>query len=94
MFKISNSKKNPKVVLIDYEEKMSLKEAADFLETVAKKLREDGTFKLKQGDKSHDVTPSEIVELEVKFEKKKDKNKFEVELEWRDGQKGSSLSVE
>lgn len=91
---MSNSKKSPKVVLVDYEEKMSLKEAATFLETVAKKLREEGTFTLNQGEKSHDVTPAEIVELEVKLEKKRDKNKFEVELEWRDGQKGSSLSIE
>lgn len=91
---MSNSKKNPKVVLVDYEEKMSLKEAATFLETIAKKLRDEGTFTLTQGDDSHDVTPAEIVELEVKLEKEKNKNKFELELEWRDGNEGSSLSVD
>lgn len=91
---MSNSKKNPEVVLVDYEENMSLKEAATFLETIAKKLREEGTFTLTQGNDSYDVTPAEIVELEVKLEKEKNKNKFELELEWHDGNKGSSLTID
>lgn len=89
-----NPKKNAKSVLVDYEEKMSLQEAASFLENVAVKLREEGTFTLTQDNKSHDVTPSEIVELEVKLEKDRDKNKLELELEWQDGQEGSSLVIE
>lgn len=87
------NKKNPKVVLVDYEEKMALEKAAEFLETLAKKLREEGTFTLTHGDKTHEVAPSSTVELEVKLEKQNDKNKFEVELEWRDGDETSNLSI-
>ncbi len=87
------NKKNPKIVLVDYEEKMALNQAAEFLESIAKKLREEGKFTITQGEKTHEVIPSSTVELEVKLEKQNDKNKFEVELEWRDGDKDSNLSI-
>lgn len=88
-----NEMKNSKVVLVDHEEKMSLVQAAEFLETVAKKLREEGTFTLTQGEKTHEVTPASSVELEIKLEKQGDKHSFEVEIEWREGAKNSSLSI-
>lgn len=91
---MSNSKKSPKVVLVDYEEKMSLIKAAEFLETLAKKLREDGTFTLTHGGKSHEVTPAETVELEVTFEKKNNKHQLEVEIEWRDDGKDTKLTID
>lgn len=90
---MTNTNKPEKSVLVDHEEKMSLEKAAHFLETVAKKLREEGTFTLTHGEVTHDITPSPSVTLEVKLEKTNDKNKFEVELEWYDGDKGSSLSI-
>lgn len=90
---MSNTKKEQTVVLVDYEEKMTLLNAAQFLETVAKKLREEGTFTLTHSETTHEVSPSPNVTLEVKLEKKNDKMKFEVELEWRDGDTGTSLSI-
>lgn len=85
--------RSPKVVLVDYEEKMSLTEVANFLETIATKLKEEGSFTLIQGEKTHDISPSQTVTLEVKLEKRDDRNKFEVELEWRDGDENKGLSI-
>jgi len=90
---MSIEKKNTKVVLVDYEEKMSLTHAAEFLETLAKKLREDGTFTLTHDGVHHGVTPASEVELEIKLEKEQDKYKFEVELEWREGEKGTDSGI-
>ncbi|MDV6378291.1 amphi-Trp domain-containing protein [Sporosarcina sp. GW1-11] len=90
---MANEKRSAKVVLVDHEEKMSLANAAEFLESLAKKLREEGTFTLTQGDQTHEVTPASSVELEIKLEKQGDKHTFEVELEWREGENDSSISI-
>ena len=84
---------NQKVVLVDYEEKMSLIQAAEFLESIAKKLREDGTFTLTHGGKAHEVTPASAVELEIKLEQRGDETKFELELEWRESDKGKDAGI-
>ncbi|AXI00160.1 amphi-Trp domain-containing protein [Sporosarcina sp. PTS2304] len=90
---MSNSKRSTKVVLVDHEEKMSLINAAEFLETLAKKLREEGSFTLTHDGQTHHVTPTSRVELEIKLEKQNDKHTFEVELEWREGDQNSSISI-
>lgn len=82
---MTNAKRTQKTVHVDYEEKMSLEHAADFLHTVATKLKEDKSFTLTLGGKTHHVTPSSNVELEVKLEEKNGKYEFEVELEWMEG---------
>lgn len=90
---MSNEKNRSKVVLVDYEEKMSLANAAEFLETLAKKLKEDGTFTLSHGGQHHGVTPASSVELEIKLEKEQEKYKFEIELEWKDGDQGTDSGI-
>lgn len=90
---MTNKKRNPKVTLVDFEEKMTLDKAADFLETVATKLKEEGSFSLTHGEKTHDITPSANVEFEVKLEKRGDKYELEFELEWVDGQDNSGLEI-
>lgn len=90
---MSNEQKIPKVVLIDHEEKMSLTAAADFLESIAKKLREEGKFTLTHGVETHEVAPSSTVELEIKLEKEWDKNSFEIEIEWKDGNEGNNSGI-
>jgi len=89
-----NPKRNKKIVHVDYEEKMSLSKAANFLETIANKLKEEQSFTLSVGGKDHHVTPSSNVELEVKLEENNGKFEFEVELKWHenDDDKGS-LSI-
>ncbi len=84
---------NRKVVLVDYEEKMSLIQAAEFLESVAKKLREDGTFTLTHNGKAHEVTPASAVKLEIKLEQQGDETKLELELEWRESDKGKDVGI-
>ena len=88
------NKQSPKTVLVDYEEKMSLDQATTFLETIVKKLKEEKSFTLTQGDKTHQVTPSSQVELEVKLEERNGKHKLELELEWREGQEFQGLKIE
>jgi len=79
-------KKKTTQVLVDYEEKMSLENAASFLETVATKLKNEGSFTLTHGGQTYTVNPSSQVELEVKYEKKRSgKMQFELEIEWREG---------
>lgn len=82
-----------KVVLVDYEEKMSVLQAAEFLESIAKKLREDGTFTLTHGGQAHEVTPASVVELEIKLEQKGDETKLELELEWRESDKSKDTGI-
>lgn len=86
-------KNNPKVTLVDFEEKMPLNKAANFLETVATKLKEEGTFTLTHGEKTYEVTPSSNVEFEVKLEKRGNKHELEFELEWVEGEENPGLEI-
>lgn len=76
-------------VFLDYEEKMSLENAATFLETIVSKLKAGQSFTLTHAGQTIEVNPAQQVGLEVKYEKKKDgKYKLELELEWREGDGG------
>ncbi|KXH80620.1 amphi-Trp domain-containing protein [Sporosarcina sp. HYO08] len=85
---------NRKEILIDFEEKMTLANAATYFETIAKKLKEEGSFTLTVNGQPVEVKPSSNVELEIKLEKRRDQHKFEMELEWREGDEGSTLAFE
>lgn len=86
-------KRNPKNVLVDYEEKMPLDQAISFLETIVNKLKTEGSFSLTQGEQSHLVKPSSQVVLEVKLEERNDNHTFELELEWVEGEEGKSQGL-
>ena len=81
-------------VLVDFEEKMSLANAATYFETIAKKLKEEGSFTLNLNGETIDIKPSSTVELEIKVEVKNDKKKFELELEWVEGAEDTTLTIE
>lgn len=83
---MQNSNKPVTEVLLDHEEKQSLATFATTLETIAKKLREEGQFHFFQGTESIEINPSEQIEAEYKYEKKGDKHSFEIELEWYEGE--------
>lgn len=85
---------NREQVLVDFEEKMSLANAATYFETIAKKLKEEGSFTLTHNGKTFDIKPSSTVELEIKVEIEGDKKKFELELEWVEGEKDTTLTIE
>lgn len=46
MLKLTNEQKRQKEVLIDFEEKMSLANAAAYFESISRKLKEEGSFTL------------------------------------------------
>lgn len=80
------TRRSSTIVHVDYEEKMSLDNAVSFLETIVTKLKEEGSFTLTHGGKTHHINPSPNVELEIKLEEKANgKHQLELELEWREG---------
>lgn len=91
---MTNKAKRTKIVHVDSEEKMSLEQAASFLQTVASKLLKEGSFTLTNAGKTHTVSPSPNVLLEVKLEQRNNKQKLELELEWIEGDTGSTLTIE
>lgn len=89
------SRKTTTIVHIDYEEKMSLDNAVSFLETIVTKLKEEGSFTLTHGGKTHHISPSANVELEVKLEEKSNgKHELELELEWYEGDSARGQGIE
>lgn len=87
-------RKPEKQVLIKHEEKMSRDEAAALLESVAKKLREEGSFTLNLGEQAQFVQPAEMVTLEVELEKENGEYELEFELEWKEGTSDQKLSID
>lgn len=85
--------RNPKIVHIDFEEKMSLDDAIQFLETIVTKLKEERSFTLTHDGKTHLISPSSRIELEVKLEEQNNKQKLELELEWIDGEENKGLQI-
>lgn len=86
-----SEKRRSTEVLVDYEEKMSLEQAAEFIETIATKLKNEKSFSLTHAGQTYEISPSSRVELEVKYEKKSSgKYQLELEIEWREGEEGSS----
>lgn len=91
---MTNETNRRKEVLVDFEEKMSLENAATYFETIAKKLKEEGSFTLTLNGQTIEIKPSSTVELEIKVEKERDKQKFEIELEWTEGEGNTSLKID
>lgn len=87
-------KRVPKEVLLDFERKMSLTEAATFLETIAAKLKEEGQMNLVLGEQQVELTPTERVEFEIKVERRGTKYEFEIELEWDESRPAQHLKIE
>ena len=87
-------KRVPKEVLLDFERKMSLTEAATFLETIAAKLKEEGQMNLVLGEQEVELTPTERVEFEIKVERRGTKYEFEIELEWDESRPAQHLNIE
>lgn len=91
---MTNGINRRKEILVDFEEKMSLANAAAYFETIAKKLKEEGSFTLTHNGQPIEIKPSSTVELEIKVEKERDKQKFEIELEWVEGVEDTTLKID
>lgn len=85
---------NIKNVLVKHEERVSREQITALLETIATKLKEDGTITLKLGEQSQTVQLPESVVLEVDLEEKNGKYSLEFELEWREGESSGTLTIE
>lgn len=72
-------------VLIRHKEHQSLQEFANMLETIAKKLREDGQFIFMQDQEQVEVQPANQVKVEYQYTLKGDKHSFEIEFDWYTG---------
>jgi len=68
-----------------HEERMSRQQAAAILESVARKLKEKGSFTINIGDQSQTIEPAESVKLEIELEEKNGEYELEFELEWKAG---------
>ncbi|HEY4578207.1 MAG TPA: amphi-Trp domain-containing protein [Savagea sp.] len=88
------NKQVQKEVLLDFEQKMSLAEAATFLETIALKLKEEQALNIRVGQSEVLLKPSSQVEFELKVEKRGSNYSFEVELDWDEQQEYSQLEIE
>ncbi len=88
------NKQVQKEVLLDFEQKMSLAEAATFLETIALKLKEEQALNIRVGQSEVLLKPSSQVEFELKVEKRGLNYSFEVELDWDEQQEYSQLEIE
>ncbi|WP_096202482.1 amphi-Trp domain-containing protein [Bacillus sp. FJAT-45350] len=82
------NEQNPLVTntLIKYKEKQSIEELANFLETIAKKLKENKEFTLVQNGEEVTVQPSAMVKTEIEYTQKGDKHSFEFEFDWVEGE--------
>ncbi|UQF71061.1 amphi-Trp domain-containing protein [Vagococcus lutrae] len=84
---MENNKRPVTQVIIDREEHQRLHEFATTLETIAKKLKEEGTFHFTEGNHTTPITPSDNLKVEYSYEIKGDKHSFEIEFDWYTGQK-------
>ncbi|KAB2952747.1 amphi-Trp domain-containing protein [Heliorestis acidaminivorans] len=50
---------------------------------MADKLSREGSFHVTQGEKEFEIRPAGKTELQLKYETEGDKQKFEIEIEWR-----------
>ena len=68
---MTQQSQNIKNILVDYENRVLRDQVATLLETIATKLKQDGTLTLKLGQEEHTVQLPESVVLEVKLRRKK-----------------------
>lgn len=67
---------------IKLKETVAIAEAANRLEWILKGLLA-GSITLSSGEETLKLTPSSVLDLKVKASQKKDKEKIEIEIEWR-----------
>ncbi|OEF96647.1 hypothetical protein BHF68_07715 [Desulfuribacillus alkaliarsenatis] len=81
------------VVHFKSEERRTVNEIADFLRVVADKLDTQGSFQIEQAGEQFDIRPEGNTKLELKYESKGERHKFEIEIEWKPGQEDKSFTI-
>ena len=72
-------------VLLKHKEYQQIEQFAMTLEKIAQKLREEGQFTFKQGEKQIEVIPSSDLKVSYEYTKKANKHSFEIEFDWTEG---------
>ncbi|WP_216829534.1 amphi-Trp domain-containing protein [Alkalihalobacterium elongatum] len=80
--------KIPTQIIFKHKEQQGINEFAEVLETIAKKLREEGQFVFMQGEEEVQVKPSQRLKVEYEYSTKGDKHSFEIEFDWIEGETG------
>ncbi|QGG49047.1 amphi-Trp domain-containing protein [Heliorestis convoluta] len=81
------------VVHYKSESQLSVQEIADFLRLIADKLSQEGSFQVEQGGQEFLIRPAGRTQLELKYETKGEKEKFEIEIEWRPGASQENIVI-
>ena len=85
--------KPTKVRVIDHQEHQSLQNFTGSLQSIASKLKEDGTFTLIEGDKVTTITPNQQLRVEYTYKTKGDKHEFEIQFKWNDRESDDPIAV-
>jgi amphi-Trp domain-containing protein len=80
-------------VLFKSESQKSIQEIVDFLMLVADKLSQEGAFHVTQGEQEFEIRPEGRTKLELKYETKGEKQKFEIEIEWNPAQSNEKVMI-
>ncbi|MGO4888862.1 amphi-Trp domain-containing protein [Anaerobacillus sp. MEB173] len=72
-------------VILRYKEKQNVEDFAMMLETIAKKLKEQGKFIFVQNGEEIEVQPGPVIKTEIEYTQKGDKHSFEIEFDWYEG---------
>jgi len=81
------------IVHFSSESQKSTQEIADFLRLVADKLAQEGAFYITQGEQEFEIRPEGKTKLELKYETKGEKQKFEIEIEWNPAQSNENVII-
>ncbi|WP_077216031.1 amphi-Trp domain-containing protein [Bacillus kwashiorkori] len=82
-----------KQVKFENEESQCVHEFATMLETIARKLKEDGKFVIAHGEDEIIVSPTNELSVELEYEVKGDKHSFEIEFEWYEGKDKNKVRI-
>jgi len=77
--------KPAKQMHINLEQTLSKEEIGNYLVEIGKKLINEGSFTIKQGQQSYEIAPAGQVKFEIQYKTKGEKQEFELEIQWKPG---------
>jgi len=80
---MNKNDKPVKQIHVDLEQALSKEEIGKYLIDIGQKLVNEGSFTVKHGQESYQINPSGLIELELQYKTKGEKNTFEIEIQWK-----------
>ncbi|WP_029897159.1 amphi-Trp domain-containing protein [Desulfohalovibrio reitneri] len=77
---------------LEIESVMGLPQAIAYLEDLLASLK-GGRLRVSSGGESVTLTPGQVVDFELTLSRKKDKEKFEVEMSWKRDKAGDDVTI-